>query len=321
MLVANGALAPRHEALARLERWVADLLAGIDPAQDRRLVQAYATWEVLARLRRRAEGGAVVRTANAKHRIGAAARLLAWLAGRGTSLEALTQPDLDGWLVDHAPSSYDVADFVRWAAGQRLAGTLEVSRPATRTGSALGDEQRWRIVGRLLHDDTLELTDRVAGCLVLLYAQQLSRIVAIGVDQVIARGDEVHLRLGAEGVLVPDPLGALLVELVAQGRRYVGVGTPAGSPWLFPGLHPGRPLTAARLGDRLVKLGIDGRAGRRAALMQLASELPAAVLADLLNLTPGTAVRWVRAAGGDWASYAAEVARSVIARSAECPSR
>lgn len=101
----------------------------------------------------------------------------------------------------------------------------------------------------------------------------------------------------------------------------MGVGSPAGAPWLFPGLHPGRPLSAARLGDRLAKLGIDGRAGRRAALMHLASRLPAAVLAEALNLAPGTAVGWVRAAGGDWASYAAEVARGVIARDAECSSR
>lgn len=44
--------------------------------------------------------------------------------------------------------------------------------------------------------------------------------------------------------------------------------------------------------------------------MHLAARLPAAVLAEVLNLTPGTAVEWVRAAGGDWASYAAEVARA-----------
>ncbi|EQD56695.1 hypothetical protein B2A_05134 [mine drainage metagenome] len=49
-------------------------------------------------------------------------------------------------------------------------------------------------------------------------------------------------------------------------------------------------------------------AGRRAALMNLASQLPAAVLAELLHLHPTTAVHWVSLAGGDWNSYAAEVA-------------
>ena len=45
--------------------------------------------------------------------------------------------------------------------------------------------------------------------------------------------------------------------------------------------------------------------------MHLAATLPAAVLAEALNLTPGTAVDWVRAAGGDWSSYAAQVARGL----------
>lgn len=38
-----------------------------------------------------------------------------------------------------------------------------------------------------------------------------------------------------------------------------------------------------------------------------AAEVPAAVLADLLNLTPGTATRWTRHAAGDWSRYAAEL--------------
>ncbi len=42
----------------------------------------------------------------------------------------------------------------------------------------------------------------------------------------------------------------------------------------------------------------------------LAARLPAAVLADLLNITPGTAVRWMHQAGGDWNRYAAEIART-----------
>ena len=51
-------------------------------------------------------------------------------------------------------------------------------------------------------------------------------------------------------------------------------------------------------------------AGRRAALTDLAAQMPAAVLADLLGLTPGTAVRWMRQAGADWSGYAAELART-----------
>ena len=49
---------------------------------------------------------------------------------------------------------------------------------------------------------------------------------------------------------------------------------------------------------------------RRAALIDLAAQLPAAVLADCLNLSPGTAVRWMHQAGADWNRYAADIART-----------
>ena len=309
MLVANGALEARHEDLARMEVWVDSVVVGIGNPEDRRLVQAYASWSVLARLRQRTRAGGVVRTPHAKHRITAAVRLLAWLRSRDRSLAELDQPGMELFLAAGAPSSYDVRGFASWAAERKLVADLEVPTLPARAGDSLDDEVRWSIVARLLHDETVDLTDRVAGCLVLLYAQQLSRIVAITVDQVIDRGGEVQLRLGPQEVVVPEPLGALIGELVASGRGYVGVGSPAHTPWLFPGLFPGRPLSPARLGERLRTLGIGAQVGRRSALMHLAAQLPAAVLAEALNLTPGTAVDWVREAGGDWSSYAAQVAR------------
>jgi hypothetical protein len=41
---------------------------------------------------------------------------------------------------------------------------------------------------------------------------------------------------------------------------------------------------------------------RNAALMQLAAEIPAPVLGDLLGLSPQTAVRWATLAARDWAT-------------------
>ncbi len=35
-----------------------------------------------------------------------------------------------------------------------------------------------------------------------------------------------------------------------------------------------------------------------------------AVLADLVNIHPTTAVKWMHQAGGDWTRYAAELART-----------
>jgi transposase len=64
--------------------------------------------------------------------------------------------------------------------------------------------------------------------------------------------------------------------------------------------QPARPITAARLGERLRAIGIYTQTARRAALLDLAALLPAAVLADLLGLHETTAAKWVHQAGGDW---------------------
>lgn len=45
-------------------------------------------------------------------------------------------------------------------------------------------------------------------------------------------------------------------------------------------------------------------------MLELASTVPAAVLADLLGIHTTTAADWARAAGGDWSHYLAEVART-----------
>jgi hypothetical protein len=44
-------------------------------------------------------------------------------------------------------------------------------------------------------------------------------------------------------------------------------------------------------------------------VFQLASDLPAAVLAGMLGIRIAVAVAWQRASAGDWAAYAAEVSR------------
>ena len=78
-----------------------------------------------------------------------------------------------------------------------------------------------------------------------------------------------------------------------------------------PRAAPGRPITPARLAERLRALGIPVKAGRRAALIDLAAQLPAAVLADLLGLHPTTVVGMDGTRpGGDWTRYAAQLARS-----------
>ena len=137
----------------------------------------------------------------------------------------------------------------------------------------------------------------------------MSRIAVITTSQITRRDDSVLIQLGRHDVPVPGPLAAATFKLINDGRSHRGVGSPPATSWLFPGHQPGRPITPARLGERLRAIGIYAQAARRAALLDLAAQLPAAVLADLLGLHENTAAKWMHQAGGDWSRYAAELAR------------
>ncbi|MEV8510489.1 hypothetical protein AB0368_37450 [Actinoplanes sp. NPDC051475] len=73
--------------------------------------------------------------------------------------------------------------------------------------------------------------------------------------------------------------------------------------WLFPGQLAGRPRSAASLQRQLRKHGIGIRAARNAALIALAADLPAPVLAEVPGISFSGAVQWARRAGRSWHTY------------------
>ena len=87
---------------------------------------------------------------------------------------------------------------------------------------------------------------------------------------------------------------------------------PAKRRWLFTGKLPGLPIKAGRLHVALNKLGIVCTQHRQAALLELAMQLPAPVLADLLDVHPVSAAHWKQLGQGDWASYVAHRATAVL---------
>ena len=101
-----------------------------------------------------------------------------------------------------------------------------------------------------------------------------------------------------------------LVRQVAATRRgHAALGQVGTSRCLFPGGQPGRPISSYQLGERLRRLGLRPGQSRSTALFQLATDLPAALLARMLGIHITVAVAWQRASAGDWTSYAAEISR------------
>ena len=102
-----------------------------------------------------------------RQRIRAAIGLLDWLHARGLGLATCRQADLDTWIISNDASPRGGAGhFIRWAISHNVNRNLRFA--ATRwTGPAhpLDHHARWQQAKQLLHDDTIDTGDRVAGLL------------------------------------------------------------------------------------------------------------------------------------------------------------
>ncbi|MFD5388068.1 hypothetical protein ACFWMG_24625, partial [Streptomyces sp. NPDC127074] len=106
--------------------------------------------------------------------------------------------------------------------------------------AALSKYERLDALGRLPADTEISTSLRVAGVIVLLYAQPLTRVVRLTVDDVLRNGDAVLLRLGEPASPVPAPVDSLLLEHIAN-RDNMDTATNPASRWLFPG-RAGQPF-------------------------------------------------------------------------------
>jgi hypothetical protein len=311
-LVAVGALPARDEEMVRLEGFLAGLLDSQHDTERRQLLHRYLIWHLVRRLRSRNNGRPVTRQQSRMLRRLArgAVAFLDWLDAHALTLGSCQQADLDRWLTDeHAVYRDEAGRLIRWARASKLTtGHLAAARwngPA----QLLDHQHRWDTARRLLHDGTLKPEDRLAGLLVLLYAQGATATSQMTTSQIQASDDVVRLRLGRVPIHLPEPVAALARTVLANRKGHATIGARQPSPWLFPGGQPGRPISTARLTRRLNDLGIRPGQDRSTALFQLAAEIPAAILARTLAISTDAAVTWQRHAAGDWITYAADVSR------------
>ena len=305
---------PCRRAMSRWPGWnggAATAVTSRGPGEQE-LLHRYAVWHLLRRLRRRSGGSETTHNqlVSVRQHVRAAIVLLDWLTARDLTLATCGQGDLEVWMTSPGTTHRrEAGHFVRWASKQKL---TSLDFPATKwAGPArtIDTEARWDQARRLLHDTALKPEDRVAGLLVLLYAQKLNVITALTTRHVLHEDDRTLLRLGSRPIVLPAPLGDLVTRLAAgpetRGRSLLGVP----SPWLFPGNRPGSSLTEDALAQRLHAIGISPRQGRSTALFALAAEVPAAILAKTLGIHVQVAIQWQKISAGDWTAYAADVSR------------
>ncbi|MCX5308986.1 hypothetical protein OG304_37015 [Streptomyces sp. NBC_00160] len=312
LLVAGGALPDRDEHLARLEAWLPKVLARIPDPGERRIVERWARWQPLRRLRRQPAHRPTTRgqADGIRHEVRAIVRLLEWLPGQETGLASCTQDHIDVYLTTGAPGCQLVRSFLHWTS--RHGHTRSLTAPLYTSSFAadiLAADARWKLVHRLVQDPAIAVCDRAAGLLLLLFAQPPARIARLSHDDILDDGTTLRLRLGAHPVEIPAPLDGMIRELIDHPTGKAPVLDRGPSRWLFPGALADRPMEPASLSKRLKALGIRPRATRNASLMDLAAELPAYVFSRLLGFCPQTAANWSAETSAADAGYAAQRAR------------
>lgn len=224
-----------------------------------------------------------------------------WLDGQQLELADLRQDLVDEWIAGGGCQRRRVRLFLAWLRRANVTGALNVDwddRLPTRP--AIDDEQRFAILRGLLHGEDLDLRDRFAGSVLLLYGKPTTRIVALRTTDInTVPGRKITLRLGRGEIPLPEPLAEIAQALRDQQFERTGI-----DGWLIPGRHAGQHITADRLQQRLKRYGIDrSREGRHAALLALAARLPAPILAERIGIHQSRAAAWVRLAGSTYADY------------------
>lgn len=305
ILVRTSVLPMRNERLERLEPWLDRYLAD-QPADHTLMVRNYAVWYLLHRARRSPRPLVTAGAARIRRRVRVALEFLTWCDARGRSLTDIDQGDVDTWLATGDWRRPEVRPFLHWTTQRRITGAVSAPAPKPAPPSVFIDEAtHLEQLHRCLHDDGIDVDLRAAGALILLYGIATWRVLNLRRNQVHTRDGETFLVLRDHELLLPPQLADLMAQLPRSTRRSTLPDSDASDRLLFPGRTPDRPVDTGGFGKRLKRSGLTIRAGKNTALLGLAAELPAAVLADLLAIDVGTATRWATYAKTEWNDYIA----------------
>lgn len=310
LLAAAGILEPYEPHIERAGSWLTEFLTTV-PEHQRELLGRYGRWHVLRDLRRvAAEGRLTSSVAHAaRRRVRVAAILMDYFDESGVTVATATQAVLDRYIADSGRVLTGEYGFVAWLRRTRVNTRIQIPTLARRSEPEItvAEDHRWAIVDRLLHDDSIKRYTRIGGLFTLLFAQPLSRIVAMKTTQITYVDDSLHVTFRTIAIPMPAPLGSLIAEHLND--RGLSLHASRGTGWLFPGGSPGRHLNTENMRGQLVAIGMKPYEGRKATLFQLAADVPAAVLGELIGISANNAAEWARLAARDWRTYVAERAR------------
>jgi len=308
LLVAVGVLPPYEPFIERMTPLLATLGESLQP-QHARLLDQFARWRVLRDLRRRADEARLTTGSfqAARARLRRVAAFLTWLETQQRSIQTASQADLERFLTTQPKSvAGELVQFLAWVRHTGLNPALShTPRPDSEPKVTMSEDDRWRHVNTLLHEESIRLYTRIGGLFMLLFAQPLTDICLMRTSQIDTTDPaRVLVTFERTPIEMPEPLAELIRTHL--GRRGQASYASRDNGWMFPGGIPGRPLSTENIRGQLVARGIRPHSARHAALFALSAQVPQEILAQALGISQTAATRWAALAGRDWGAYVSQ---------------
>ena len=295
--------------MARFEAWIDDKLRPL-PEEVAKPVAQFATWHHLRRIRSMTtpEKSAQRPVHSAKQEITETIKFLDWLwETHQRTAATCTQQDIDTWLATGPTTRKAIRTFIVFVKKTGTNNRVEIGHYTAKSRPAITQDQRLAWLRELLTGTSESLPYRVAGTLLLLYAQPLVRVATLRTDAVNINDTTgtITIALGTHPVPVPQPFAELLSQHL-RNRPNLRTASGTESHWLFPGTRAGQHLHPNTIMLRLRGLGIELLGSRNTTLDEHLSVTPPPLVADALGYSYQVAFLHAHAAGETWTRYAGE---------------
>lgn len=232
-------------------------------------------------------------------------KLLLFLERENVNLDSLNSAN---WIdfIDRFPSkASSLYSYYSWKCGQDKTLRSSVDFPVSRkepTGE-LSPEAHMTAVRVLVASNDLELEVRTAGLLLAVYAQPISKIVALRLESLTT--DELGRSFIALGQ-TPLETSGLLLELLQSSAMRARSRSDTKESWLFPGKYPGTHIGSSSIANRLRKvLNVPPSHLKRAALRHLSMGAPPTIVAGITGYGVAAVETRSRQYSQRWSSYPA----------------
>lgn len=213
-------------------------------------------------------------TRSAKQEITEAGKFVTWLHEQHQiDLPDCCQVHIEDYLSSGPSTRHAIRIFIVWHLKAGTVSRLAVPHRNSEHKTLITHARRLELIYHCVNATGASKSSRVAGLILLPYAQPIIKIAGLKTTDLITRPDGLYLANGESPALIPEQISELFWDYL-RDRPNQQTGNK-NSPWLFPSTIAGQHIHVDSLKGKLRIIGIDPAAARNATLRASDSRTPA----------------------------------------------